>query len=270
MRNVGQELLNVPFPEMVEQLGMSIAKAQFALDMNSVKIAQVMSGADWIDEDAEGKEVVREGLKINFGGRMLSLLELGFTPTFYQFVDTIIEVKISVSMTSETEEKRSNTTVDMNSKVKAGWGSVSASMHISTVSASFAARNSFHAEGASLIRTKLVPLPPPAVLQERIRALMEEQKKKELGFDPAVLQFEKGAGGSGTIAPAEEVVEASDELEGTPTAKPAHVSINVDADKKKMTIKPTAGAKDGVVTVTVAGKGGKKGVLKVLLSGFGS
>ncbi len=31
----------------------------------------------------------------------LSMMELGFTPTFYQFVDTIIEVKIAIKMTRE-------------------------------------------------------------------------------------------------------------------------------------------------------------------------
>ena len=33
------------------------------------------------------------------------MMELGFTPTFYQFVDTIIEVKISVSVTGGTENE---------------------------------------------------------------------------------------------------------------------------------------------------------------------
>ena len=31
----------------------------------------------------------------------VSMLELGFSPTFYQFVDTIIEVKISIKYTQE-------------------------------------------------------------------------------------------------------------------------------------------------------------------------
>lgn len=259
MSNIGQELLNVPFPEMVEQLGMSIAKAQFALDMNSMKVAQIMSGSDWIDEDAAGEEVMREGLKVNFGGRMLSLLELGFTPTFYQFVDTIIEVKISVSMTSETKEKHSKTDVDMNSKVKAGWGGASASMHISTVSASFAARNSFSAEGASLIRTKLVPLPPPAVLQERIRALMEEQKKKEISFDPAVLQFELTT--STTDA---QTVTADVNVTSVVSDKEWFDAFN--PTEKTFSVKPKSGAVAGVATLTIKGAEGKKGIIKVILT----
>lgn len=192
MASVGQELLNVPFPEMIESMGMAIARAQHALDMNSVRMAQIMSGGDWLDEDEEGNEILRPGMKVSFGGRMLSLLELGFTPTFYQFVDTIIEVKISVSMKSETAESRSSTNVNSEARGRVGWGKVSASMSISTVSASFSARNSFSAEGASLIRTKLVPLPPPAVLTDRVKALMEDAKRKEMTLEPVVLELTFG------------------------------------------------------------------------------
>ena len=44
MSSIGQELLNAPFPEMVRNMGTSIAEAQFALDRTSIKIAQMMSG----------------------------------------------------------------------------------------------------------------------------------------------------------------------------------------------------------------------------------
>jgi hypothetical protein len=267
MPNIGQELLNVPFPEMVEQLGMSIAKAQFSLDMNSVKIAQIMSGSDWIDTGPDGKPVHQAGMKVNFGGRQLSLLELGFTPTFYQFVDTIIEVKISVSMTSSTEEKHSNTDVDMSTKVKAGWGSVSANMHIATVSASYAARTGYSAEGASLIRTKLVPLPPPAVLQERIRNLMEEQKRKEIAFDPGVLSFALGAETTAKTVTTDVAVTSK-------SASPDVLDFAADStdstNSKKFTVKPKSGATAGVVVVSVVGEGGKKGTLNVLLTSAAS
>ena len=259
MANIGQELLNVPFPEMVEQLGMSIAKAQFALDMNSMKIAQVMSGSDWFDEDASGKEVKREGLKVNFGGRMLSLLELGFTPTFYQFVDTIIEVKISVSMASEATQSNSTTDVDMKGKVKMGWGGANANMHISTVSASFSARNSFSAEGASLIRTKLVPLPPPAVLQDRIRALMEEQKRKEILFDPAVIEVN-------TSSSTPVVVLADVELKSVKADRTGGTVAIDSSDKKKLKITADSSWEAGVMTVTIEGEGNKKGMIKVIIT----
>lgn len=260
MASVGQELLNVPFPEMIESMGMAIARAQHALDMNSVRMAQIMSGGDWLDEDEEGNEILRPGMKVSFGGRMLSLLELGFTPTFYQFVDTIIEVKISVSMKSETAESRSSTNVNSEARGRVGWGKVSASMSISTVSASFSARNSFSAEGASLIRTKLVPLPPPAVLTDRVKALMEDAKRKEMTLEPVVLELTFGKKGTGTVT-------SSDDL--APITAPEGLTVEIlPNDKKAFSVEVTGEVQASkVFTINVASKdGSKKGLIKVLVS----
>lgn len=192
MASIGQELLNVPFGDMVEALGMAIADAQHALDMNSVMMAQIMSGSSYFDVDEQGNDVVRPGIKVTFGGRSVSLLELGFTPTFYQFVDTIIEVKISISMHSEDSRTSSSKRTDVNARAKLGWGKVSTKVSTTSVSASFAAKNSYSAEGASLIRTKLVPIPPPAILEQRIQKLMEERQQAELVLDPDLLALTVG------------------------------------------------------------------------------
>ena len=48
-----------------------------------------------------------------------------------------------------------------------------AGLKVSTVSAAFASKYQYSAEGSSLLRTKLVPVPPPAILQERMRRLAE-------------------------------------------------------------------------------------------------
>ncbi len=45
-------------------------------------------------------------------------------------------------------------------------------MTVSSVSASYSAKYQYSAEGSSLMRTKLVPVPPPAILEERIRAMI--------------------------------------------------------------------------------------------------
>ena len=113
-------------------------------------------------------------VRINFGGGEYSLLERVFTPTFYQFVDTIIEVKVSVSITRETTASYSSTDVD--SSLSLGGNLITgftAGLKVSTVSASFASKYQYSAEGSSLLRTKLVPVPPPAILQERMRRLAE-------------------------------------------------------------------------------------------------
>lgn len=178
MANVGKDLLQVPFPEMVKAMATGIAEAQFALDMMSLKIAKLMSGADepnTKDED-KGKNLVA------FGGKQYSLLELGFTPTFYQFVDTIIEIKMSISTSQEESQTTSKFDMDSEAGFEAGLGFLSvrgkASLKVSTVSASFASKYQYSAEGSSLMRTKLVPVPPPAILEKRIREMLEEDFPK--------------------------------------------------------------------------------------------
>lgn len=111
--------------------------------------------------------------------RRISMLECGFTPTFYQFVDTIIEVKISIRY---TQEGSTNTAVNNNlrsSAARIGFGlgriKFGRSVQTTQVNASYAQKYSYSAEGSSLLRTKLVPIPAPAVLEQRIQRLMEEE-----------------------------------------------------------------------------------------------
>ncbi len=178
--SVGQDLLNVPFAEMVLKLGLGIAEAQFALDKVSLRLAQMMSG-EYEEEipdpsDPEKTTIVTHTALVTFDGEKLSLLELGFSPTFYQFVDTIIEVKMSISMSSEREYKRSSSTRTVSAYgggfLFFGGGKV----RTTSVSASFASKYQYSAEGSSLLRTKLVPLPPPQILEERIRAIIERKE----------------------------------------------------------------------------------------------
>ena len=41
--SVGQELLNVPFGEMIKEMALAIAESQQALDMNSIEVAQALA-----------------------------------------------------------------------------------------------------------------------------------------------------------------------------------------------------------------------------------
>jgi len=148
MPDVGQELLNVPFPEMVVKLATAIAEGQFKLDMVSCEIAKFMGDKkkapvylpDLTDPKGE-KEIVT------------SLIGAGFQPTFYQFTDTIIEVKMAISMNKTTE-------ASVSTSAKGGWGPFSAS-----VNASYSSKYSYSVEGSSLLRTKITPLPPNNFMQ---------------------------------------------------------------------------------------------------------
>ncbi|HSF94898.1 MAG TPA: hypothetical protein VLA52_07710 [Thermohalobaculum sp.] len=176
---VGTELMNTPFPEMIRLLGVGIAEAQYELDLVSLKIARMMAGYAPDPEPEEGQPppVVasppERNMLVQLGdGNEYSLLELGFTPTFYQFVDTLIELKMSISVSRETNISRSSTQVRASVKGSVGFFSATAKMNVSSVSASYSSKYQYSAEGSSLIRTKLVPVPAPAILEQRIRSMI--------------------------------------------------------------------------------------------------
>lgn len=136
------------------------------------------TGEDWALDAPENDQ------EISIPTR-LSMLELGFTPTFYQFVDTIIEVRIGITI---TQERSSEVKVDSNSKTVSKYNSFSASfgkggfsassrrsrtVTTTQVNATYASKYSYTAEGSSLLRTKLTPVPPPTILEDRIRQQME-------------------------------------------------------------------------------------------------
>ncbi len=214
--NVGQELLNVPMGEMVKSLALGIATAQWELDKSSMTVAELMSGQRLLRDLDSGKLVDHNGRETTTptvidsrvffgytygvgdkkgGGKIavrtpqkLSMLELGFVPVFYQFVDTIIEVKISITMQgtqedSRDEKSRSSGVTVSHSSAGCGWwwynryrsSRYSVDTRTSTVDAKFSSKYSYSIEGSSLLRTKLVPVPPPSILEERIRDVMEDE-----------------------------------------------------------------------------------------------
>lgn len=180
MRSVGQELLNVPMGEMIESMGLAIAEAQYSLDEVGMRLAQMMSGeyeVETVDADGNVSKETRTSL-VTFDGEQLSLLELGFTPTFYQFVDTIIEVKISISMSLEINKSRTRKTKSASASAGGFLFYGKAKMRSSSVSASYSSKYQYSAEGSSLLRTKLAPVPAPAVLEERIRAVVERKQEE--------------------------------------------------------------------------------------------
>ena len=148
---VGQDLLNVPFGEMVEKLGIGIANAQTRLDSNSTELAKTMATTN----------ISLPSIKDPSKDLSLPLIALGFFPGFYQFAESVIEVKMAITMAQTTEKK-------IDGKVSIGWGPFSAS-----VNASYSSKYDYKVEGSSLLRTRLVPVPPPAMLQEYMEALVK-------------------------------------------------------------------------------------------------
>jgi hypothetical protein len=153
-------LNDVAFDEMISSMGTGIAEAQRRLDEISFEITKMMSGTD-------PKHRIKLGVGEN--APTYSLLDLGFTPTFYQFVDTTLEIKVAFSMKSETAST-------------AGAGQQKAVTTRSTpVDATYANRFQYPVEGSSVLRTKLVTVPPPGVLEGRVRELVQAGQSEQSG-----------------------------------------------------------------------------------------
>ena len=173
-----------------EYMTIEAAKAYLEINHGFTK-QQAASEASKLptSKDASDQTLVKVPLRV-------SMLELGFTPTFYQFIDTIIEVKIAIKITKTKEYSRNtvDTSKSETTRKKASasfWfvgGGVksgsSSQVNTSQVDAHYASKYSYSAEGSSLLRTKLTPLPPPPILEERIRNLMElENDARERQLD---------------------------------------------------------------------------------------
>lgn len=132
---------NAPLPKIVEGLGVSVANAQFAMDQNSIAMAQSMATT-----------------QVQIGDKSLSLLALGFMPTFYAFTEAEVKAKLAFSMKKEVS-------FSGKAQVAATIGVVAAS-----VEASYSQKFSMSAEGSSAISARIVSLPAPTVFQDILRA----------------------------------------------------------------------------------------------------
>lgn len=149
---------------------------------DSIKLNDVLSK---ISSGKQESDTIRVPTRV-------SMMELGFTPVFYQFVDTIIEVKIAIKITRTSEYSRTSKTSQTNTSNSKSSGfnlskrlfgintrsGTASQVSTSQVDATYASKYSYSAEGASLLRTKLSTVPPPPMLEQRIRDLMENEAKR--------------------------------------------------------------------------------------------
>jgi hypothetical protein len=218
-KKIAGAITSMGIDELIFNMAKGIADGQARLDQTCMALAVQMGDA-----------------QIEFGKiagtnepDLVSLIELGFTPNFYQFVDTILEVRVSVSSQYEEEQEISSSELDqqMNEResqsqyasnksgssygygysggysVGWGWGgygvgwggsgsgysSSNASserknvnekaktVKVNTVDATFASKYAYSVEASSLIKTKIVPVPPPQVLEEFVQGKAKERKE---------------------------------------------------------------------------------------------
>jgi hypothetical protein len=161
---------------MVLSLAQAIAKGQTALDKASLNTLKVLAKTkfDYIPEITE----VLEPEVINVNGTpvtgvnvelvapralRMTMLQAGLVPSFYQFTETVIEVKMAISSKVESE---SEFEFGIETEASAGFlfASGSVSSHVN-----FRTQNtySYSVEGSSLLRTTMKPTPPPQRMMPR-------------------------------------------------------------------------------------------------------
>ena len=155
MASVGQELLDVPLPEMVLKLALGIAEAQKALDENSVETAQALAETEIPIVMAVTQTIAADG-SVSFSSADpidVSLIQIGLLPTFYQFSEATIEVTMDIKTTTSRE-----TNIKVGVKAKVGFSMWSASV---SVDVSHNRKYGKTVHGTSRLVTNLVPVPPP-------------------------------------------------------------------------------------------------------------
>jgi hypothetical protein len=183
---VGTELQEVPFGELLKNVAQGIADGQRALDATSlmtlVELSKTM--VDLIPEVTE--VMLPEPLLINVSGQapveatgvrvdasaaapiQMSALQAGLTPTFYQFTEATIEAKVSMQL-------REVQTTDNQGTKRMGLA-----MFASNVNFRAQSTYSYSAEASSSVTAILRPVPAPA------RAVPSTVVVNALGQHPTV------------------------------------------------------------------------------------
>ncbi|MDI3384207.1 hypothetical protein ACFPPF_00525 [Xenophilus aerolatus] len=197
--SIGQELLDVPFPDMIYKMANAIAQGQRKLDKASLDTARALAKAKVkvipdiyeIVEKKKLSDALEPGTSLpgdagdtdTIAVRTeaakavdMTLMQAGLLPTFYQFTESLIEVKVSIShRSSSSREFEAGAEFEISTEAEAhgslfGFGG---SASVSTTFASHVNYKSsstydYSAEGSSLLRTTLKPVPAPPRIIPRI------------------------------------------------------------------------------------------------------
>ena len=165
---VGQELMNVPFSDMVCSLATAIAEAQAQLDQNSVEILRLMGDKE--RAPVALPYVMAENGEIRKAELTTSMIGAGFQPTFYQFAETIIEVRMAVTANYDEEYQReTDGTIRRTTYGRYGrYRRRPITITTTPIDASYCSKYNYSQEGTSLLRTRLVPVPPNSLMQQQL------------------------------------------------------------------------------------------------------
>lgn len=171
---VGQELLDVPIADMVRDLAAAVAEGQMSLDRASIETLKFLaSEANAIDLIPQVTEVIASApttISTALGDVTVpgvsvtqqpvtpvktTLLQAGLLPTFYQFTEALIEVKLSVTLKESSATQTSGRPAFSRRGVLA---------FAAPVNFRNSSTYSHTAQGSSLLRVTMRPVPPPVRL----------------------------------------------------------------------------------------------------------
>ena len=188
MPGIGRDLLDLPFAEVVRNLALAIADGQTALDHNSLETLKTLveTEVDLITEMTEiiqparrlvnvdggtipvtGAEVIATGAPM----QRMSMFQAGLLPTFYQFTEAAVEVRLSITMREDSSTESASRSAPQD-RVGFAWLGMGASRaHASTVDYRSANKYNYEASGASVLRATMRPVPPPSRLEPVITTI---------------------------------------------------------------------------------------------------
>ena len=178
MASVGQELLDVPLPEMVLKLSLGIAEAQQALDENSVETAELLADTTVPLTFGVTQTIAADGT-VTFANAPpidVSLIQIGLLPTFYQFSEATIEVTMDIKTTTSRE-----TNIKVGTKAKVGFSMWSASVRVDV---SHNRKFGKEVKGTSRLVTKMVPVPPPPRITPELTVIDNRPPKETPDNEP--------------------------------------------------------------------------------------
>ncbi|WP_430406048.1 hypothetical protein [Fluviicola sp.] len=142
IETITNTLTSSPLSSLIENMGISIAKAQAALDSNSIDMLKSLASST-----------------VEIGGDEISLLNLGFVPSFYAFTEASFDAKMDFSLAESTS-------FNLDAVV-----SVETQVVSTTVNVGFARKFDQSASASSSIAARMVSLPPPENLVTLLKNL---------------------------------------------------------------------------------------------------
>lgn len=141
-----------PLPQMIHSLAQGLADAQYALTKKTAETLAMLSDA-------------QNGIQLPGEEEKRSLLELGFQPSFLHISEATITARLAFTQTESTEKSQ-------GASATISYGILSA-----TVDAKYSAKYSFETTGSSEIRTKIISVPAPLALSEKLQSSAKKKKQ---------------------------------------------------------------------------------------------